>query len=96
MEDIMRTIYMLSAIVVCVLFGATILMSGSQAFDKSAAYHWFAEIVSVDEAARTITAKAHLRYDVKPEYKQFKPGERIVIQWYTSQCWRIPRCWAGT
>ena len=45
---------------------------------------WFAEFVSIDKAAGTLTAKARLRYDVIPEYEQFKPGNRFTLQWYTS------------
>jgi len=45
---------------------------------------WFAEFVSIDEAAGTLTANARLRYDVMPEYEQFKPGDRVTLQWYTS------------
>ena len=58
--------------------------SATQTFDRGREYVWFAELVSIDDAAGTLTAKARLRYDVIPEYEQFKPGDPFTLQWYTS------------
>ena len=84
----MRRVFTMSALVACsvvVLAPAVFAAdSATHSFDKSKAYVWFAEFVSIDEAAGTLTAKARLRYDVMPEYEQFKPGDRFTLQWYTS------------
>ena len=84
----MRRVFTMSALVACsvvVLAPAVFAAdSATHSFDRSKAYVWFAELVSIDEAAGTLTAKARLRYDVMPEYEQFKPGDRFTLQWYTS------------
>ena len=84
----MRRIFTISALIAlsAVLLAPAVFAadSATHTFDKSTAYVWFAEFVSIDEAAGTLTAKARLRYDVMPEYEQFKPGDRFTLQWYTS------------
>jgi len=80
----MRKIFTISALIA--LSGVAVFAAdpATHRFDKNTGYVWFAEFVSIDEAAGTLTAKARLRYDVMPEYEQFKPGDRFALQWYTS------------
>ena len=84
----MRRIFRISALIALsgVVLAPAVFAgdSATHTFDKSTAYVWFAEFVSIDEAAGTLTANARLRYDVMPEYEQFKPGDRFTLQWYTS------------
>ena len=48
----------------------------------SPTYMWHAELVSFDQAAKTVTVKAHV---VNPgaagELRNFKAGDRVLLQW---------------
>jgi hypothetical protein len=84
----MRRIFRMSALVALsvVVFAPAVFAAdaATHMVDRSTAYVWFAEGVSIDHAAGTLAAKARLRYDVLPEYDQFKSGDRFTLQWYTS------------
>jgi hypothetical protein len=59
------------------------VISAAQSSPKTGdTYQWSAEFVSVDTTASTLTVKAKIAYqDALSELKQFKPGERVWIQW---------------
>jgi hypothetical protein len=44
-------------------------------------YVWFAELVSFDSAAKTMTAKAAVNEAVARYLDRFKPGQHIVLVW---------------
>ncbi len=45
-------------------------------------YSWHAELVSFDQAAKTITVKTHVvGQNVAGELKNFKAGDRVLLHW---------------
>ena len=49
--------------------------------DAKRTYVWFAELVSFDNAAKTMTVKSAVNEAVARYLDRFKPGRRIVLVW---------------
>ena len=45
------------------------------------AYNWSAELVEVDEPARTVTVQARLVGDAKIDFDALEAGERVTLTW---------------
>ncbi len=71
------------AFVSVVLVAAAVQVALAQAAPSGAkrTYVWFAELVSFDASAKTMTAKAAVTEAVAKYIDRFKPGQRIVLVW---------------
>src|SRR5438093_7133600 len=48
----------------------------------SETYRWFGELVSFDEATKTVTVKSRLAYqEAADALKRFKAGDRVLFMW---------------
>lgn len=47
----------------------------------SRSYTWYAELVSVDRSAKTLTAKALVRDAVNSYVADYKPGDKLMLTW---------------
>ena len=73
----------LSVLVSLLLVFAVAQIAFAQAAPSGAkrTYVWVAELVSFDNAAKTMTAKAAINEAVAKYLDRFKPGQRIVVVW---------------
>jgi hypothetical protein len=86
MKEVLAMKASLSMLATVLVAGAVITAHAQQpaagAQADSPTYAWHAELVSFDQAAKTLTVKAHI---VNPgaagELKNFKAGDRILLQW---------------
>ena len=67
------------ALLLLVVLGSMQRELAAQAEEPS--FAWFAELVSVDQAARTVTARAPIEAHVARYIGRFKQGERITMVW---------------
>lgn len=56
-------------------------MHAAAANTTNEAYTWSAELVSVDENARTITVQAPLVSDAEVDFDRLDRGDRVVLTW---------------
>ncbi len=70
-----RTLVVMAALVVC----AYVAPVGVQAAARS--FAWYGELVSVDQAARTLTIKADIREAPARSLRNYKPGDRLISIW---------------
>ncbi len=63
------------------LFGA-MSIAASPRPSTAATYTWGARLVSLDEAARTVTVSAHIiGFQPLMQLPKFKPGDQILLTW---------------
>jgi hypothetical protein len=64
-----------------VFAAAQITFAQAASSGATRSYVWFADLVSFDNAAKTMTAKAAVNEAVAKYLDRFKPGQRIVLVW---------------
>jgi hypothetical protein len=74
-RNLVRGAASIAAVVAAVLATAFL---GAQA---SRSYTWYAELVSVDRSAKTLTAKALVRDAVHSYVAGYKPGDKLMLTW---------------
>lgn len=75
--------FVLPVVLQILLVGAAPRHAFAQAapIDAKRTYVWFADLVSFDSAAKTMTAKSAVNEAVAKYLDRFKPGQRIVLVW---------------
>ena len=65
------------------LLASAVITHAQQASTTPAAtsYVWHAELVSFDQAAKTITLKTQIVGETPTELKNFKAGDRVILHW---------------
>jgi hypothetical protein len=69
-----------AAAVAAVLCAGLATIAYAQA-PKPRMWNWYGEMVSVDQAAKTITVKAQIAPPVANYLKEYKAGDRVVLIW---------------
>jgi len=69
------------AVLAALCVPAVVVTQTPAAQSKSQTYVWFAQLVSVDQGARTITLEARADQRVFRYIDQFKPGDRVMLTW---------------
>jgi hypothetical protein len=72
----------LTVLTVCVL----VVLAGAwsalaQSAQPSDTYAWHGELVSIDDATRSVTLKSRLVSEAPNQVKQFKAGDRVLLHW---------------
>jgi hypothetical protein len=68
----------------CVAAGLLAMAAALPAFAETAAndtYTWSAELISVDEAGRTVTVQSRLVSNAEVDFSSLRAGERVTLTW---------------
>ena len=60
---------------------ACALGAGMLSAQEARSYAWYAELVAVDQAAKTMTVKAQTREAVNRYIGNYEPGDKLMLTW---------------
>ena len=60
---------------------ACALGAGMLSAQEARSYAWYAELVAVDQGAKTMTVKAQTREAVNRYVGNYEPGDKLMLTW---------------